>query len=233
MRPIAQPQHIKDVGIAFCKSLVSVECDIVIIIFMSGAMLSLHPVSRSDNTGGNFLRFLGGFGRTGLRMHLLLGFVGSSDGFSPSIDPSRRHGFYMFLKICSVIERCFCFVALTGHFGVLSHFMSIKETLELLVAPFEHAQNLLMRPRIHVNGPNKRSSDTIRAMLSTALQTQECSVTDRGPLWIKGIAINAPSCPRKRIQETSTGWRKIHAFFSHRQLPQLLQFLCRQSKSGR
>jgi hypothetical protein len=52
-------------------------------------------------------------------------------------------------QIGSIKQGCFGFVPPTGH-GFVHHLMSIKESMKLLVASFQHAQYLIVRPRVHI-----------------------------------------------------------------------------------
>lgn len=68
--------------------------------------------------------------------------------------------------------------------------MSGKELGQLSIATFEHGQNLWERPGIHKNGSHTGHVHTERTMMTTAVQTQECTITHGGPFGMQITTIH-------------------------------------------
>ena len=75
-------------------------------------------------------------------------------GLASTIAPLPRQGHNMGRQVRPIKEARFGVVAMGGGPRVSAHLVSFKEERQLTIPTFQHGQDLIMGPVIHVDGPD-------------------------------------------------------------------------------
>ena len=119
----------------------------------------------------------------------------------------------MHLEMRAVEECRFGSVSSARHgprwIAVVSHAMPLEKGLQLLVSAFEHGQDLGVGPGVHGYGSHKGRLDPIGSMAAAALDTQQDTIGNAGPLGLGVSTIDAETVSRKRVHHGPTCWREV------------------------